>query len=177
MMLKRIAADAIPAALARAERYRLLNQARQAESICRDVLEVDPNHGEALVLLLLSLTDCFADEGAEAAHADALALLPKLSDGYARDYYQGLIVERWALALAGRAAPTHLVADWIHRAMASFEKAEAQRPAGNDEALLRWNACARLLGRLSRSGSAGASHQAAPADRPDELDTGDDPPG
>lgn len=177
MTLKRIAADAIPAALARAERYRLLNQARQAESICRDILAVDPNHGEALVLLLLSLTDCFGDEGADAAHADARALLPKLSDDYARDYYRGLIVERWALALAGRAAPAHLVADWIHQAMASFEKAEARRPAGNDEALLRWNACARLLDRLDRVVSSGAFREAAPADRPDALDTGDDPPG
>jgi hypothetical protein len=175
MNLKRIAAEAIPAALARAERYRLLNQARQAESICRDVLAVDPANAEALVLLLLSLTDCFGDEGADIAHADALALVPRLADPYARDYYQGLVVERWALALLGRAAPPHLVADWIQQAMASFEKAEARRPAGNDEALLRWNACVRLLGRLNRGGGAHAPH-AVPGERPDELDTGDDPP-
>jgi hypothetical protein len=29
--------------------------------------------------------------------------------------------------------------------MSWYEKAEAQRPAGNDEAILRWNTCARLL--------------------------------
>ena len=31
--------------------------------------------------------------------------------------------------------------------MTRYEKAEAIRPAGNDDALLRWNACARLLMR------------------------------
>ena len=170
-MLKRIAAESIPAALARAERYRLLNQARQAESICRDVLAIEPRHPEATVLLLLSLTDCFTDDGAEQARADAVALLPDLPDDYSRDYYRGLIVERWALALATRAAPAYSVAGAIRQAMSWFEKAEAQRPVGNDEALLRWNACVRLLSRLERD-----------AVRPDDavdgvLDTGDDPPG
>jgi hypothetical protein len=29
--------------------------------------------------------------------------------------------------------------------MDCYEKAEAVRPAGNDDAILRWNACARVL--------------------------------
>jgi hypothetical protein len=29
--------------------------------------------------------------------------------------------------------------------MTWYEKAEAARPAGNDDAILRWNACLRLL--------------------------------
>jgi hypothetical protein len=29
--------------------------------------------------------------------------------------------------------------------MAHFEKAEAVRPAANDDALLRWNSCARMI--------------------------------
>ncbi|TPW18207.1 MAG: hypothetical protein FD129_61 [bacterium] len=148
--LKRISPDAIPAALSRAERYRLLNQARQAESIARDILAVEPKHPEATLLLLLALTDCFTDESADAAHADAVAMVPTLPGEYARAYYGGLVIERWALALQSRAVPIYLVADWIQQAMTRFEEAEALRQPGNDEALLRWNACARLLSRLKR---------------------------
>ncbi|MDZ4805746.1 MAG: hypothetical protein SGI90_12880 [Candidatus Eisenbacteria bacterium] len=172
MNLKRISPDAIPAALARAERYRLLNQARQAESIARDILAVVPDHQEASVLLLLALTDCFTDDAADAAHVDALALVPKLDGDYARAYYEGLVVERWALALQHRAAPHHLIADWIEQAMVFFEMAEARRQPGNDEALLRWNACARLLARLLRTKKpvVGADQHGA------DMDLGDDPP-
>jgi hypothetical protein len=31
--------------------------------------------------------------------------------------------------------------------MRCYEEAEGQRPAGNPEAILRWNACARLIER------------------------------
>ena len=37
--LERISIDAVPAALEKAERYRLLNEPLMAESICLDVLE------------------------------------------------------------------------------------------------------------------------------------------
>ena len=171
-VLKRISTDAIPAALARAERYRLLNQARQAESICRDILAVDPAHHEATILLLLSLSDCFTDEAADHAHVDALALVPKLDGDYARAYYDGLIIERWALALQARSAPNHLIADWIHQAMVLFEQAEALRPPDNDEALLRWNACARLRDRLKRT----ERHTLEAGPEMTHLDQGDDPP-
>ena len=40
--LKPLSKDAIPAALAKAERYRLLNEPGEAESICLDVLRIDP---------------------------------------------------------------------------------------------------------------------------------------
>ena len=40
MNLKKISPDGVPHALDRAERYRLLNEPVQAESICRDVLAV-----------------------------------------------------------------------------------------------------------------------------------------
>jgi hypothetical protein len=31
--------------------------------------------------------------------------------------------------------------------MTWYEKAERERPAGNDESILRWNTCARILAR------------------------------
>ena len=57
--LKHIGPEAIPAALDKAERYRLLNQPDAAESICEDVLAVDPDNQPALITLLLALTDQF----------------------------------------------------------------------------------------------------------------------
>ena len=57
--LKTIARDGIPHALEKAERYRLLNDPAQAESICRDVLAVDADNQDALRALILALTDQF----------------------------------------------------------------------------------------------------------------------
>ncbi|MGH9042039.1 MAG: hypothetical protein ACRDZ3_17605, partial [Acidimicrobiia bacterium] len=67
LALKRISKVAIPEALAKAERYRLLNEPNQAESICLDILEVDPKHQQALVTLILAMTDQFGTERARGA--------------------------------------------------------------------------------------------------------------
>ena len=57
--LRSISNATIPAAVKKAEHYRLLNDAEQAESICLDVLAVDPDHEQALVVLILAITDKF----------------------------------------------------------------------------------------------------------------------
>ena len=57
--LKPISAAGIGEALEKAERYRLLNEPSLAESICLDVLRIDPENQHALVMLLLALTDQF----------------------------------------------------------------------------------------------------------------------
>ncbi len=62
--LKPISKEAIPQALAKATRYRLLNEPAQAESICRDVLAADPENQEAVYALILALTDRFGHKGA-----------------------------------------------------------------------------------------------------------------
>jgi hypothetical protein len=143
--LKPLSRDSVPAALERAERYRLLNEPTEAESICQDVLGVDPENQKALVILLLAMTDGFEHFEVEAARP--LALLPRLRDEYARSYYAGLIHERRAKAHLRRGNPgSGFVAyEELREAMACYEKAEAIRPPGNDEAILRWNTCARLL--------------------------------
>ena len=143
--LKVLSAAAIPAALERAERYRLLNEPTQAESICLDVLEVESENQPALILLLLSLTDQFSETFRSVSRA--VSLLPRLSDNYHRAYYQGIIFERQARAQLHRTAPGggstayHL----LREAMECYETAETIRPADNDEALLRWNTCARTI--------------------------------
>jgi len=146
--LKRIARESVPAALQKAERYRIINDPSSAESICLDVLQVEPRSQEALVSLLLAITDQFAEAPAEGARR-AQELLPLLEDEYKRTYYAGIVAERCAKAhlRRGTMASGELAYHWFRQAMEWYEKAEARRPAGNDEALLRWNTCARILAR------------------------------
>jgi len=144
--LKPLHRDAVETALLKAERYRLLNEPGEAESICLDVLEVDPDNQAARIALLLALTDQFGhDSGAYQRARDTLA---HLRAEYDAAYYGGLIAERRAKAQLSRRTSTSVgVYDSLIEAMESYERAEALRPAGNDDALLRWNACARFLAR------------------------------
>ena len=146
--LKRLSKEAVGAALQKAVRYRLLNDPSAAESICRDILQVDPGNTEARLELLLSLTDQFGGvTGSDVA--SARAVLNELTDPYHRAYYGGIICERWAKAIFHRHAfgSGAIVHHWLTEAMKSYEVAEGIRRAGDDDAILRWNACARLLDR------------------------------
>jgi hypothetical protein len=162
MELKKISKAAVPAALAKAEKYRLLNEPEQAESICRDILAVDDGHGQALVTLLLALTDQFRAQSTTAVKG-AEEILARIGDDYGRAYYAGIIHERWGLALLEAGDAGHQAFHWLHSAMRHYEAAEKLAPAGNDDAILRWNSCARLVEREHLSG-----------DRDEEtLDAGD----
>ena len=145
--LKRISATGIERALEKVDRYRLLNEPGDAESICLDILEVDPQNQRALVALLLSRTDQF--QHGRGAVGGPREVLPRLTSEYHRAYYAGIICERWARARHARGAPgaPATVYQWLREAMDWYEKAEALRPVGNDDPLLRWNACARHLAR------------------------------
>lgn len=152
---KPISRQAIPAALERAERYRLLNQPRMAESICLDVLRTDPENREARIMLLLSRTDQFGRPGYGVGLEAAKEVLSHLKGEYERFYYEGLICERWGKALLGQHSSVSAATDWIRHAMELFEKAERIKPPTNDEAILHWNACVRLIERLKNSGAGG----------------------
>ena len=145
--LKPLDRDAVPAALARAERYRLLNEPNEAESICLDILAVDAANQPARIMLVLALTDQFHE--AAGAHNAAREVLAGLASDYDRAYYAGLIAERRAktqFARAGTAASAG-VYEWLTEAMQHFERAESLRTHGNDDARLRWNACVRFMQR------------------------------
>lgn len=146
MELKRLSTAAIPGALAKAERYRLLNEPEQAQSICEDVLQADPANFEAVRLLILALTDSFKAHDANQA-GRAQELVARLPSEYERAYFAGLIAERRARALLARSGPSRALpaGDLLREAMHAFERAEAVKPADNDDALLRWNACVRLM--------------------------------
>jgi hypothetical protein len=143
--LKSLSIEGIAAALERAQRYRLLNEPSQAESICLDILLTDPQNHEAIVLLLLALTDQFGENSHHVGRARNLLAL--LTDEYQHQYYSGLICERQARAYMRRNSPSdgHLAYHYFEEAMIHYEKAEAQRMPGNDEALLRWNCCVRTI--------------------------------
>jgi hypothetical protein len=149
--LKKISKDAIPRAIQKAERYRLLNQSWATESICLDVLEVDATNQQVLVMFVLALTDQFGRESGDLVRR-AREALERLTDPYQRAYYAGIIAERLAHAqLASGAMHAEAMAfATLRTAMESFEQAEALRQPGNDDAILRWNTCQRTLAGMRR---------------------------
>lgn len=144
--LKPISSAGVPVALQRAERYRLLNEPSLAESICLDVLNLEPENQRALVTLLLAITDQF---GHSVSPARAREILPRLKSEYEQRYFAGIIAERSAHAQLRKGAPnaSFTAYDGLREAMRCYEDAIELRPQGNDDAILRWNTCARLLMR------------------------------
>ena len=144
--LKPLSAESVPAALEKAHLYRILNQPEQAESICRDILAVEPDNQTALVRLLLAITDRFADPRPQPAQ-HARDLLPRLQSVYEREYYAGIICERLALARLRSGMPQagELAYDFFRDAMTHYERAAQLRPPANDDSRLRWNSCARMI--------------------------------
>lgn len=146
--LKPITTEGIPAALQKAHRYRVLNDSLAAESICLDVLAIDPANVDALVTHVLAITDQFGAGRVEDLRR-AIDAVARLEDPYRNMYYQGIIAERWAKSIIARGMPRagEMAWEWIDKALAAYGKAEALRPSGNDEAILRWNSCVRMLER------------------------------
>lgn len=146
--LKHLPKAAVEMAVHKADRYRLLNEPGEAESICRDALAAEPDHKEASVTLLLALADQFA-RGLAQRFDEAMGIADKLTDPFERAYYAGLVCERRAKVHLRQGTPGcgPLAREWLRRAMAHFEEALSARPAGGEEALLRFNACVRNMHR------------------------------
>jgi hypothetical protein len=146
--LKRISAAGISEAISKAELYRSLNEPEEAESICRDILTIEPQHQLAARLLGLALTDQFTGTGFD-RYGEAEDIFQNLKDPYERLYYAGILFERRAKAQLAAGRPPHTVTPLFYQALHSFEDAEKIRPSGNDDAILRWNRCVRLLQKQS----------------------------
>jgi hypothetical protein len=144
--LRPLSTSAIPPALAKAERYRLLNEPGEAESICLDILAVDPGNQDALTTMILAITDQFRDHDAGQVRR-AEQFLPRLATEYQQAYYGALIKERRARAAWVRGHPS-MAHGWLVEALHGFDRAITLKPSGNEDAVLRWNACVRLLQRL-----------------------------
>jgi hypothetical protein len=148
--MKPLSSDTLESAQAKAVRFRLLNEPKLAESVCRDILAVDPRHRDATVTLVLSLSDQFrAKDGGMCK--EALGLVANLESEYDREYYTGVVCERRAIGKleAARPGSGHMAYDLLVKAMGHFEAAEALSLPDNDDAVLRWNTCARIINSRS----------------------------
>ena len=142
--VKSISKAGIPEAIAKVELYRYLNEPEEAESICRDILAVDPNHQLARRMLGLAITDQFLGTSTD-RYKEAESCFQALRDPYERLYYSGLLHERRAKAQLHAGYSSHILLPLVEEAMQCFAEAEKIRPAGNDDSILRWNRCVRLL--------------------------------
>ncbi len=142
--LKPLHHDAVPAALEKANRYRLLNQPGAAESIYLDILAIDPDNQEALKNIVLAMSDRFGKDYA-VGDARITEYVTRIKSDYERTYYTGIMYERRAKALLVKGGVGAY--ELFRQAMDCFETAESMRPAGNDDAILRWNGCARVIVR------------------------------
>ncbi len=144
--LKPLSKEGIESSLGKAEHYRLLNQPRLAESICLDILLVDPGNQQASIVLLLALTDQFGESSSKTAH-QAMTLAKSLKDEYLSTYYMGIIHERQgATALkSGTPGSDFDAYEWYREAMEFYETADAINRDDNNDPILRWNTCARII--------------------------------
>ena len=140
--LKPLHQNAIPSALEKAERYRLLNEPGAAESIYLDVLAIDPDNQDALEGIVLAMSDRFGKDYA-IGDARVTEYLMRIRGDYERNYYSGIMYERRAKAVLARDGVGAY--ELFRQAMGCFQTAESMRPAGNDDAILRWNGCARII--------------------------------
>jgi tetratricopeptide (TPR) repeat protein len=164
--LKPISKDGIAEALSKAQLYRYLNEPGEAESICRDILAADSENQAAMRLLGLSITDQFTGHASD-RHSEAENTFHSLTDQYERYYYAGILHERQAKAQLTAGRSPYMVTPLFEKALDFFEKAEAIRPRGNDDAILRWNRCVRIL--QSRLGTDWQKLM-------ETIDAGDSPP-
>jgi tetratricopeptide (TPR) repeat protein len=144
LKLKTISKSGIPEAIAKAELYRYLNEPEEAESICRDVLAAEPKHVLGLRTLGLAITDQFVG-GASDRYAEVEAIFQRLPEGYEQLYYLGLLCERRVKAQLRAGRAPHTLLPLLEKALQHFGEAEKIHPPGNDDAILRWNRCVRLL--------------------------------
>jgi len=138
--------DSIPDAMKKAERYRLLGEPDEAESVCLDVLQVDPENQEARVDLILAISDQFGRERRPRVDL-AMKVVGELKDDYQRQYYEAVVLEREARAHIDLETPPVLVFLRYCEAMDHFASAATIRPPGDDSAVIRWNACVRAIRR------------------------------
>lgn len=150
--LRAISVESIPRAIAKAERYRLLNEPRCAESICRDILAADSGNQDAIKILILAITDQFSNfadrMGVRERKEEVESLLSHLPDEYSRRYYTGVMLERWGKGLLGVKCDPMSVLDVLEQAMVEYEAADNKlADLVNQDAVLRWNTCVRLIAR------------------------------
>ncbi len=145
--MKTISSESIPEALQKAERYRLLGEPDDAESICLDILAVDPDNQQALITMILALSDKFSMGDLRPSYETARELVDKLDTPRGKTYYLGILYERRAKHYLKKGGPGSEEASygWFIKAMDAFDQALTECDPPNQGAILRWNSCARIL--------------------------------
>jgi hypothetical protein len=146
MEFKQLGKEAIPAAIEKAKQYRLLNEPSAAQSICLDILEVEPDNQEALVIIILAMTDRLTRDYS-VDNSQINTYLEKLTDDFQKAYYTGIVYERRAKAILkkGASGSEATVYELFRQAMEWFDKAENLSDDQNDNAILRYNHCLRMI--------------------------------
>lgn len=142
-----IHAESIELALDRARQYRSLLEPEIAESICLDILNIDPDNQAALVVYILALTDQISISGSQSPFQDIDAAIARLASEYQQIYYTGIVLERRARFMLTQPMSRAFAYDYFIKALECYQQAEQMRPHHNDEAILRWNSCVRTIQR------------------------------
>jgi hypothetical protein len=103
-----------------------------------------PENQAAKRLFGLALADQFTG-GERDSYSEAERTFQSLTDPYERLYFVGLLRERHAKAELSAGHAAYMITALLREALRLFEQAEAIRPPGNDEVILRWNRCVRLI--------------------------------
>ena len=145
MDFKNLESADLDAALAAAQASWAELRAEETESICLDILELDPNHRSTLDLLLRCRIELLK-KGLPQSVARAQELIPQLDSDFDQAFYSGMIREaqaRYLLEKRGRAT-SGVAYSWFRHAMDDFAAA-SNLDAGRVEPKLHWNACLRTL--------------------------------
>jgi tetratricopeptide (TPR) repeat protein len=145
LKLHDIHADSIELALDKARQYRSLLEPEIAESICLDILHIDPDNQPALVVYILALSDQLHHAGKKTQVQAIEMAIQKLRSRYQQFYYTGLLHERRARFMLTQSMARVFAYDYFIEALQFYQKAEKIRPDHNDESILRWNSCIRTI--------------------------------
>src|SRR5260370_5086818 len=129
--LKSISKAGIPEAIAKAELYRYLNDPEEAESLCHDILAVDPEHQFAHRMLGLAITDQFIGAATD-RYAEVQTIFQNLRDPYERHYYSGLLHERRAKAQLLVGYSPHVLLPLFEQPMRCFPESKKLSPAATE---------------------------------------------
>lgn len=160
LVLKSLKGHDLVAALEKANVYRALNQPEEAESICQDILAVEPANQAAQKTLGLAITDRLAESAL--LFDEAMKVFGKLTDEYERKYHQGIAWERLGKARLSR-GEAHGALTSLEHALEHYEEAEALGPKNAADPVLRWNRCVRLIqGNRALQDAISAPHSREP---------------
>jgi hypothetical protein len=120
--------DSIELALDKARQYRSLLEPEIAESICLDILHIDPENQQALVVYILALSDQLHHAGKKTQVQAIEEAVQKLQSRYQQHYYTGLLHERRARFMLTQSMARVFAYDYFIEALQFYEKAEKIRP-------------------------------------------------